>query len=87
MNNTLTLNELTGVTTSLAMFRNNQDELQASMSHIPASDPIHAKFSQFNALMQKLDDNLEVQIQPELLALVQEANTTWQQIDNRLTDH
>ncbi|MBD1572912.1 hypothetical protein HC725_06410 [Vibrio sp. S17_S38] len=85
--NTLTLNELTGVTTSLAMFRNNQDELQASMSHIPASDPIHAKFSHFNALMQKLDDNLEVQIQPELLELVQEANTTWQQIDNRLTDH
>ena len=85
--NTLSLNELTGVTTSLAMFRNNQDELQASMSHIPASDPIHAKFSQFSALMQKLDDNLEVQIQPELLALVQEANTTWQQIDSRLTDH
>lgn len=85
--NTLPLNELTGVTTSLAMFRNNQDELQASMSHIPASDPIHAQYSQFSALMQKLDENLEVQIQPELLELVQEANTTWQQIDSRLTDH
>lgn len=85
--NTLTLNELTGVTTSLAMFRNNQDELQASMSHIPASDPIHAKFSKFSTLMQKLDDNLEVQIQPELLELVIEANATWQQIDSRLTDH
>lgn len=87
MTNTLTLNELTGVTTSLATFRNNQDELQAIMNNFPAADPIHDKFSKFSNLMQKLDDNLEVQIEPELLDLVQEANITWQQIGSRLTDH
>lgn len=87
MNQTITLNELAGVTTSLATFRNNIDELQATMGAFPTSDPIHADFSKFTQLMKKLDDNLEVQIEPELLNLVREANNTWQQIGPRLTDH
>lgn len=85
--NTLTLNELTGVTTSLAMFRNNFDELQSAVNHLPASDPVHAQFKAFSQVMQSLNESLEVQVTTEIAQLVQQANSTWQQISHRLTDH
>ncbi|MFV0449821.1 MAG: hypothetical protein ACK5MF_15415 [Vibrio sp.] len=85
--NTLTLNELTGVTTSLATFTNNFDELQSAVSHLPATDPVHAQFKSFSQAMQSLNENLEVQITDEMAQLVQQANSTWQQISPRLTDH